>query len=90
MQEIDSEEYSWWLAYNRVQPFGDFRSDLRMASICSLFANANRDTKRKSTPYKVSDFMFKFDSKSSSLEKNTRARRSQLGKEFKAFCNLWQ
>jgi hypothetical protein len=58
---MSSKEFSEWMAYAQLEPFGEERADLRMAILASLIANANRDPKKKSSPYEVSDFMPKFE-----------------------------
>lgn len=58
---MSSKEFAEWMAYAQIEPFGDERADMRMAILASLIANVNRDPKKKSTPYEVSDFMPKFE-----------------------------
>lgn len=45
------------MAYYRLEPFGEHRSDLRMGILASIIANVNRDRKRKSSPFKAEDFI---------------------------------
>ena len=61
LREMDSRELTEWQIYEKLEPFGEWRSDLRMAVIASILANSNRDTKQKPQPYKPQDFMLKFD-----------------------------
>jgi len=49
------------MAYFSIEPFGEERADLRMATIACLIANANRDEKKRREPYTVQDFMPRFD-----------------------------
>lgn len=42
LDRIDSREMSEWMAYYRIEPFGEMRADLRQQSICATIANANR------------------------------------------------
>lgn len=58
---MSSKEFAEWMAYAQIEPFGDERADLRMAILASLIANVNRDPKKRSTPYEVSDFMPRFE-----------------------------
>lgn len=60
--------------YERLEPFGEERADLRSAQIAQLIAEPNRDPKRRSQPFKLSDFMFDFD-KASSSEKGRTERK---------------
>jgi hypothetical protein len=48
-------EFAEWMAYYTIEPFGD--DWLRTASIISMIANANRDAKVKTEPFKPEDFM---------------------------------
>lgn len=59
--EIDSAEFAQWEAFDRVEPFGEDRADLRSAIVACVIANANRDTEKQPQPFKVSDFMPSFD-----------------------------
>lgn len=43
-----------WVAYARIEPFGDQRADLRAGVLASLTANANRGKRGKS--YQPGDF----------------------------------
>jgi hypothetical protein len=61
MTEVDSHEFTEWMAYNRLEPFGPQRGDLRAAIVAATIANVYRDKKKKPTPFKASDFMPDFD-----------------------------
>ncbi len=52
-----SREITEWMAYSKVEPFGLYQEDFRMAMICSVLANCNRDPKKKKEPYKPEDFI---------------------------------
>jgi hypothetical protein len=56
LSEMTSEELTEWMAYGEIEPFGEVRSDLRMAKICETMVNVNRVSK-DSPVAKVSDFM---------------------------------
>lgn len=64
--------------YERLEPFGEERDDLRSAQIAQLIANANRDPKRKPQPFKLSDFMFDFDKASDTKGKSRMAQRKPI------------
>lgn len=52
---VDSAEFVEWQAYDRLEPFGEDRADLRAGIIASTLANS---TRRPSTPpYDPQDFM---------------------------------
>ena len=61
-QEISSREFAEWIAYNRLEPFGERRADLRTGIVASVIANVNRDKKKRSKPFKAEEFMPEFGS----------------------------
>lgn len=56
-QEIDSAEFSEWIAYAHLEPFGEERADLRMGILASTFVNM---MSAKGKRYQPKDFMPKF------------------------------
>jgi hypothetical protein len=50
-----------WAEYCTLEPFGEWRDDVRNAQLCALIANVNRDPKRRPEPYAIQDFMLQFD-----------------------------
>jgi hypothetical protein len=50
-------QFNEWLAYYNIEPFGEFRSELRFGSVMALTANLNRDSKNKPEPFTALDFM---------------------------------
>ena len=61
LSSITSVQLTEWMAYYSLEPWGEWRADLRMARIAALLANINRDTERKPEPYTEEDFMLEFD-----------------------------
>jgi hypothetical protein len=57
---MSSREFSEWMAFHDLEPFGEERADLRAGIVASTVANANRDPKKKRKAYKPEDFMPKF------------------------------
>jgi len=57
-QEISSAEFSQWIAYNNVEPFGESRADLRAGIISSVMANIHRGKGQKS--FTADEFMPEF------------------------------
>lgn len=57
----DSRSLAEWMAYSIVEPFGEFRQDLRVAMLWCVMANANRDTKKHPNPFTISDFLNVFE-----------------------------
>jgi hypothetical protein len=60
-EEISSLEFSEWLAYYRLEPFGDERADLRSGIVASTVANAHRDPKRRHRPFEAREFLPHFE-----------------------------
>ena len=54
---MSSREFTEWLAYYRLEPFGPEADDARMAHLMALIANVNRDPKRRKTPWTPGDFL---------------------------------
>lgn len=59
LSEISSHTLSEWMAYARLEPWGEDRADLRAGIIASTMANSMRGKKGK--PFKPQDFMPKFE-----------------------------
>lgn len=51
---MSSRELAEWMAYDRIEPFGDERADLRSAIVASTFANIHA---RKGKSFAPVDFM---------------------------------
>ena len=64
-REISSREFAEWLAFYRLEPFGEERADLRMAVLAALIANVNRNPKKRRV-FTPEDFMPKFEPPSDS------------------------
>ena len=69
---MSAREYAEWMAYSRVEPWGEERADLRAALICKVLADINTP-KGKQGP-KLEDFMLKFD-----REKPTQTTDEMIG-----------
>lgn len=57
MREIDSNEFTHWLAYYDIEPFGERYADLRAGSIVSALYNVHRDVKRHPKPFGPLEFL---------------------------------
>lgn len=57
LSRMSSSEFSEWMAYAQIEPFGEERQDVRQAIIACTVANS---VPRKGRPYTVNDFMPKF------------------------------
>ena len=56
--EIDSQEFTDWLAFYRVHPWGEYRADLRMARIAATIVNMQKAS--DSAPISEDVFLFTF------------------------------
>jgi len=59
LERVDSREISEWMAFAKVEPFGEERADIRSAIIACTMANMWLGKNQK--PYKITDFMPKFE-----------------------------
>lgn len=57
---MSSCEFSEWMAFFQLQPYGEWRADFRTASVMALIANVNRDPK-KTSEFTPQDFMPDFE-----------------------------
>jgi hypothetical protein len=55
---MTSLEFTEWMAYCEIQPFGDEVADLRHGTATALLANLNRDSAARPTPYVPHDFIY--------------------------------
>lgn len=46
-----------WMEYYNVEPFGEYRSELRHGQSMAMTANINRDSKNRPEPFAAVDFM---------------------------------
>jgi hypothetical protein len=56
---MSSAEFAEWIAFHNIDPWSEHRADIRSATIATVIANANRG--KRSKPFKVDDFMPKFE-----------------------------
>jgi hypothetical protein len=61
LRSITWTDFLGWLAYSELEPFDERRADYRTASVVTMLANVNRDTKKRPTAYKLDDFVIEFD-----------------------------
>lgn len=55
--QISSAEFTEWLAFYELEPFGDLVADQRHGVATALQANLNRDSKARPEPYRPEDFI---------------------------------
>lgn len=77
--EIDSAEFSEWMAYDQIDPIGAEREDLRMGILASTVVHAQHP-KARCCP---ADFMPKFDATAGS-----RRKQGQTIEDMQAMCRL--
>jgi len=80
---ITENELVEWMAFYQIDPFGEWREDLRNAQLCALLAEINRDRKKKSSPYKIADFMLFMPPKKKQSAEELKAALMQLVKSKK-------
>jgi hypothetical protein len=64
LEEMTSSEVADWMAYERLEPWGEERADLRTGILASLVANVTRGKDQKA--YGPVDFMPDFEPKEES------------------------
>lgn len=79
LAEMTSLQYAEWIAYSRLEPWGEDRDDLRMGIVASVIANSNRGKGQK--PFKPQDFMPDFEpvSEEAQIEQMIAKARKALG-----------
>jgi hypothetical protein len=76
LAEISSHTFAEWLAFRRLEPWGEERADLRAGIIASTMANSMRGKKGK--PFKPQDFMPKFEQDDPDDEMTTATMMARL------------
>jgi hypothetical protein len=59
LARISAHEIAEWLAYSRLEPFGEFQQEYRAALVASTVANTARDEKKHKEPFEAEEFMRK-------------------------------
>jgi len=54
---MSSGEFSQWIKYFEIEPFGAYRDNFHTGTIAAILANVNRGKNGRS--YSVNDFMYK-------------------------------
>lgn len=54
---MSGAEFTEWMIYSKLEPFGEERADLRAGIIAANIANAHRDRKKQPKPFTAFDFM---------------------------------
>lgn len=53
---MSAHEFSEWIAYSALEPFGEIHADLRAGVLASVIANVNRDAEKQREPFQPGDF----------------------------------
>jgi len=64
LEGMTYESFVEWQRYASVEPFGEFRADLRIGQLCAIVANLFRDSKKQAKPYSPADFVMFVDKES--------------------------
>jgi len=54
---MSAATFAEWQLYDQIEPFGEFRAELRHGAQMALTANMNRDSKARPEPFRSIDFM---------------------------------
>jgi hypothetical protein len=54
---MSASTFQEWQLYDRIEPFGEMRSELRHGQQMAMTANLNRDSKKRPQPFTALDFM---------------------------------
>lgn len=65
---MSSKEFSRWMAYDRIDPFGPRRDDLRAGKIAATFAEIHRDRQRHPEPFTADEFAIHFEAPEEEIE----------------------
>lgn len=57
LASMTSSQFHEWMVYHSIEPFGEFRAELRHGQQMAMTANLNRDTKKKRDPFTTAEFM---------------------------------
>jgi hypothetical protein len=55
--QVSSAEFTEWLAFYELEPFGDLVADMRHGTAAALLANVNRNAEARPEPYRAADFI---------------------------------
>ena len=72
LKSIDSEEYSYWLAFSRIELIGDERADYRNGIIASILANVHSSKDKNYSPIDFMPFI-RQESKAKNMAKKLKA-----------------
>lgn len=56
-REVSSAEFTEWMAFAEIEPFGSHYDDLRAGTIATMLANVNRNHEKRREPWGALDFI---------------------------------
>lgn len=59
LHTLTAKQFRGWEHFHELSPFGDYRADLRIATVTQMLYNINRGKGEKARP--LEDFLLKFD-----------------------------
>ena len=83
---MSSREFAEWAAYASMTPMPEQRADLRAATVAALFAEANRDRKRRKKAYGVGEFCELFSGAANAERSAFEDRRAELWANLKVWA----
>jgi hypothetical protein len=60
-QSMSSREFAEWMAFSRLQPFGEWRKDYRIATLAAVLVNALTRTKDSDPVHRPEEFIPDFE-----------------------------
>jgi hypothetical protein len=85
LDEISWNQFEEWMVYDSLTPFTSDRDEYRFASIVSMLANINRDSKKQKDPWPIDQFVLRFGDmpEAASLKKKqTAEEQKRIGREY--------
>lgn len=79
LQYLTASQINDWFNYNNIEPFGEFRKELRHGQLMALNANINRDSEKRPEPFTAFDFM-------NYCERPEKEERLLSVEELEAYC----
>jgi len=79
LAEMTSGAFAEWMAYSRIEPWGEDRDDLRIGILASMIANMFREKGKKA--YAPQDFILNFEPEDNDakVQKMIESLRHSLG-----------
>lgn len=54
---LTARQLNEWMVYDSIEPFGEYRAELRHGQAMAMMANLNRDSDKRPEPFTARDFM---------------------------------